>query len=564
MPQSTRAHSRPKWILPRTWVPPVLSRAISNYGYLGNGNAVSVLRNTGASGSIAFAPKVDFPVGTGPHGIGAGDLDSDGKLDLVTANYGYGGGGATASILRNTSTVGNLSFATALDLTAVAGPLNVVVGDIDGDGKSDLVFTNFQNGVGTSVSIFLNTSAVGVIAFAPKVDVTVGVGPYGIAFGDIDGDGKLDLAVANFGGQATGDGNTVSVLRNTSAIGNVTFAPKVNFTTGAGPRGVSPRDFDGDGKSDLAITNFAAGGGGTTISVLRNTSPSANVSFASKIDLTANTGVLSVESGDLDGDGKPDLAVTNYGANYPLPVNLGTTVSVFGNTSTVGNISFAPKVDFGVAPGPHCVAIGDVDQNNKPDLAIVSFGNGDVAIASVLQNTTGTVFNTPTFTPTSAFTATNTPTLAPSPTSSGIFSIGETNVLATDDSGNGNLLIGQQVALSQSATIQSLGFYVAVVSGRLRLGIYDDASGNPGTLKAQTAEFTPVTGWNTQNVVTPMQLSAGTYWLAYLPESSSLHFRLATSGVARWASYSYGALPTTFSTSPQSGSYHWSFYATLR
>ncbi len=151
-------------------------------------------------------------------------------------------------------------------------------------------------------------------------------------------------------------------------------------------------------------------------------------------------------------------------------------------------------------------------------------------------------------------------------TSASTFTIGETNILSADDSGNGNLLIAQQVVLGQNATILSMSFYVTTASGNLRLGIYDATgpNGAPGALKAQTAAFTPVSGWNTQNVVSPVSLPAGTYWLAYLPSSSSLAFRVANSGSAKWYSYSYQALPATFSTSPMGGTYHWSFYATLQ
>jgi hypothetical protein len=75
-----------------------------------------------------------------------------------------------------------------------------------------------------------------------------------------------------------------------------------------------------------------------------------------------------------------------------------------------------------------------------------------------------------------------------------------------------------------------------------------------------------VVGWNTVNVITPVSLPAGNYWLAYLPSSNSLGFRKGqTSGVSiRYYSYAFGALPATFSTSPSSDPYyHWSFYATL-
>jgi beta-glucanase (GH16 family) len=144
--------------------------------------------------------------------------------------------------------------------------------------------------------------------------------------------------------------------------------------------------------------------------------------------------------------------------------------------------------------------------------------------------------------------------------------IGETNILASDDSGNGNMLLAQQTSLGQTATIQSMSFYVATASGKLRLGIYDASgpSGGPGAKKAETAEITPVTGWNTANVTTPVSLPAGTYWLAYFPNDNNLHFRLDTSsGTHRFYSLTYTTMPATFSTTPTTGAGHWSLYASL-
>ena len=149
--------------------------------------------------------------------------------------------------------------------------------------------------------------------------------------------------------------------------------------------------------------------------------------------------------------------------------------------------------------------------------------------------------------------------------SSPTITIGETNILTSDDSGNGNLLLVQQATLSQTATLQSLSFYVTTASGKLRLGLYDATGpgGGPGQKKAEIAEFTPVAGWSTANVITPVSLTAGTYWLAHLPESSSLGFKLGSTGSFKYYSYIYGPMPATFSTSPISGTGHWSFYATL-
>jgi hypothetical protein len=143
--------------------------------------------------------------------------------------------------------------------------------------------------------------------------------------------------------------------------------------------------------------------------------------------------------------------------------------------------------------------------------------------------------------------------------------MGETEVLGTNDGGNGNMLLSQQATLLQTATLQSLSFYVTTASGSLRLGVYDASGpgGGPGTKLAETASFIPVSGWNTANVLTPVTLSGGTYWLAYLPSSSSLGFRVGTGGTAKHFSYAFGPMPQTFSTTPTTEFVHWSLYATL-
>src|SRR5262249_60417899 len=85
----------------------------------------------------------------------------------------------------------------------------------------------------------------------------------------------------------------------------------------------------------------------------------------------------------------------------------------------------------------------------------------------------------------------------------------------------------------------------------------------PGTKLAETAEITPIAGWNTANVTSQITLPVGTYWLAYLPNSNSLGFRNAQSGSAKYYSFTYGVMPATFSATPTSGVFHFSFYATL-
>jgi hypothetical protein len=144
--------------------------------------------------------------------------------------------------------------------------------------------------------------------------------------------------------------------------------------------------------------------------------------------------------------------------------------------------------------------------------------------------------------------------------------MGETTVLSADDSGNANLLLAQAATLGQSATLESLSFYVTAASGKLRLGVYDATGpgGGPGAKKAETAEITPGLGWNTAAVTAPVALAAGSYWLAYLPSDNNLHFRADRgTGTIAYYPFAYGTMASTFSTSPTRATAHWSFYATL-
>ncbi len=321
-------------------------------------NTVSILLNTGSSGTVSFASKVDFTTSSSPYSVAIGDIDGDGKPDLAIASFNDN----TVGVLRNTGSIGVLSFSSIVNFSAGINPVAVAVGDIDGDGKPDLAICNSSS---STVSVIRNTSSNSTLSFASKIDFATGTNPNSVAIGDIDGDNKPDLTTAN------SHSNTVSVIRNTSSIGVVSFDSKVDFVTNTRPSSVTISDIDGDGKLDLAVANGSAG----TVGVLRNTGSVGMVSFASKVDFATVTSPFSVNIGDIDGDGKPDLATTNFNDN---------SVSVLRNTSSSGIVSFASKVDITTGTNPYSVAIGDLDGDGKPDMAVTNFGSNSIAI---LRNT---------------------------------------------------------------------------------------------------------------------------------------------------------------------------------
>ncbi len=319
-------------------------------------NTVSILLNTGNSGTISFANKLDFVAGLSPTSLAIGDIDRDGKLDLAISNYDSN----TVSIYKNTSNTGAISFATKVDFITGINPRSVIIGDFDMDGKPDLVVANEGSG---NVSILRNIGFNGIISFAEKLDLTVGANPKSLTLGDFDKDGRSDLAITNY------NSNTISIFRNTGNFGMIGFAPKIDLTTGSNPISIATGDLDGNGSSELVVTNYNGG----NVSVFRNTSNIDSISFASKMDFATGFSPRSVAIGDLDGNGKPDLAIANS----------SSSVTVLVNISNNGTINFATKVDFGTGLEPYSVAIGDLDVDGKLDLAIANRNSNTV---SVLRN----------------------------------------------------------------------------------------------------------------------------------------------------------------------------------
>lgn len=326
--------------------------AIANNGT----NNISVFINTATSGNInsgSFAAKVNFSVGGAANGITIGDIDADGKPDLAIACNGY-----IVSLLRNTSSSGTLNFASKVDFTTNQTATSVAIGDLDEDGKPEMIIANSAS---NNISVFQNLSTIGNIAFANKIDYAVGNNPKSVSIGDIDGDGKVDLTVANMGS------NTVSLFLNTSSTGSITLASKLDFATGSSPNFLVLGDFNGDAKLDLAISNQ----NDNSVSILKNTSSVSTISFATKVDFTTGTTPGSIALGDLDGDTKVDLIISNQAANI---------VSVLRNNSDIETIAFNTKVEFATGTGAASVAINDLDGDEKPDIAVANSGSNTISI----------------------------------------------------------------------------------------------------------------------------------------------------------------------------------------
>lgn len=321
-----------------------------------NGTRITVYHNKALVDTLLFDAGTDYTTGNNPTYIALGDVDGDGKLDLVVANLTVN----TISILRNTSTTGNITFAPKVDIGNLALPSSIAIADIDGDGKPDIMTINrISNG---TFSVFKNNCTVGNIAFAPVTGGSVGSNPSSMAVGDLDGDGIPDAAILN------STGSTISLLRNTSTYGFFSFAGYPDIPTLNGPENISMGDFDGDGKPDLAVANYNA----NLVSIFKNTSTMGSLSFAPMANYPAGIHPSVVSIGDLDGDGKVDIAAIGVGNT--------NTVSVLKNTSSNGIISFATNVDYATGNTPKDVYIGDLHHNGQNDLATINMGSNNVSV----------------------------------------------------------------------------------------------------------------------------------------------------------------------------------------
>jgi FG-GAP-like repeat/FG-GAP repeat/PQQ-like domain len=339
----------------------------------GQQNTVSVFLGSG-TGTFSAAPQSPFTVNGGilsgsvPTAIAVSDVNADGHPDLAITNIPInpltviGGaitghiGGAVAVLLGRADGSFNTAsnFGTAADL-----PSSVAIGDLNGDGKRDLAIANLNSG---NVSVLLGNGSGTSFPVAPGSPFAVGTRPASIAIADLNSDGKPDLAVAN------ADDNAVAILMGQ---GDGTFIPNTNspVEVGARPASVALADLDGDGKLDLAAADLTDGKVSVSLGDGTGTFPTVQ-------DYPVGRNPISVAVADFNSDGKLDIVAAN---------NVSHMVSILvGN----GNGTFKPARHVSVAGDPQSIAVADFDGNNQPDVVSANLTAGNV---SVLLNATDIV-----------------------------------------------------------------------------------------------------------------------------------------------------------------------------
>lgn len=335
----------------------------------GNDYAISVLINNTDHGTFvpSFADQQQFPSSTAPTAIATGDINMDGRPDIVATGW-YG----EISVLLNDAQPGSASasFSAYLPLTGISEIRSVALADINGDGKVDIV-TNVESISAFAVWLNMTPAGATVASFAAIQTFGAGSTPMAIAVADLNLDGRPDLIAAN------NYYNKVHVRLNTTAPGSnsVNMSASSSFDVGAGAFSLAADDMNGDGKPDLVVANA----GINTVSVLLNaTSVGASTpAFEPQRIFATGARPLSTSTADINGDGKPDVLTSNYE---------GSSVSVITNmTDPEGNLGFAAKEDFAAGSGARGVDASDLNGDGMADLGVANSGDNS---ASVLLNTT--------------------------------------------------------------------------------------------------------------------------------------------------------------------------------
>ena len=299
------------------------------------------------TGKFASLTSYSTGIGSQPHSVAVGDLNNDNQTDIIVANYGT----HTIGVFLG---FGNGSFATVQLLsTGIACPLSVVVGHVDGDDRLDLVVANYGT---QNIDVFLGD---GNGSFARAISYSTGDDslPWSITLDDLDGNRSLDIVVANYGT------NTIGVFLNN---GNGTFAEQKIYPIGMGsrPYSVVVGDFNRDNRPDIAVANSGTG----TVLILIGTGQ--GTFERTLVTVTDTFGPLYLLAADFNQDSRLDIAIAN---NWNSSIYL-----MLGNGD--GTFRYPRVYSTGFGSFPSSITVGDVNGDERLDIVVTNNGSNNVGI----------------------------------------------------------------------------------------------------------------------------------------------------------------------------------------
>ena len=320
--------------------------------------ALAILLGDGTGG---FGTPRSVPAGGSPFGLAAGLITDDSILDLVAVQI-------FSSTLEVHAGNGDGTFGQDATYPALYRVRSISVADFDRDGTLDVAAaTDAESSTGEKhVSIFTGNPNG---TLGPRRDYPAGNGYPELDTGDVDADGITDLVVIDILETSSG---SVALLRG---LPDGSFATAQEFPCGPNSVGIEMGDFNGDGRSDVAVANNSFP---SSVSILL-AAPGGG--FAAPVAYPIGYSPYSLTSDDFDGDGDLDLAVVRSGF-----------VSVFLGA---GDGTFGAAVDYGAGGNATEIASGDIDQNGSVDLVVGNLGYGLIVFRGAGDGTFLDTFSIP-------------------------------------------------------------------------------------------------------------------------------------------------------------------------
>jgi len=315
-----------------------------------------------ARAQSSFGNPTLYAVGsTSPLGLALGDVNGDGRLDIVTANQD---GNNVSVLLGQATPVGSFAPASTYTTGPNTRPTGIALGDVNGDGRLDIVTGNQQAG---TVGVLLGLPAAPGSFAAPTVYSSGGSTPNILALGDLNGDGRLDIAVGN-----TGAGNVGVLLNSPTTPG--TFPQTLTYASGGiNTVGIAIGDLNADGRPDIVTGNQTG-----LVGVLLATAAGPGAFAPAITYASGGTGTVGVTLGDADGDGRVDIIAANV-TSANVSILLGTTGS------------FAPPVTYASGgSGPNFTVLADINGDSRPDIVTGNENDGTLGVLTGVASAPGT------------------------------------------------------------------------------------------------------------------------------------------------------------------------------